>query len=133
MIRRAKQLVMNQGIMSSPNPKPSKTLNEVNVEVVKSFYKSDEVSRVMPGKRDYISIKVSGAKIHEQKRLLLCNLKELYSNLKNSHPGDKVGFSKFASLRPSNCIMVGAVGTHSVCVYNSPKCDVNVGSLQCLN
>jgi hypothetical protein len=35
MIRRAKQLVMDQGIMSSPNPKPGKTLNEVTVEVVK--------------------------------------------------------------------------------------------------
>jgi hypothetical protein len=34
MIRIAKQLVMDQGIMSSPNPKPGKTLNEVTVEVV---------------------------------------------------------------------------------------------------
>jgi hypothetical protein len=46
MIRRAKQLVMDQGIMSSPNLK----LNKVTVEVIKSFYNSDEVSRVMPGK-----------------------------------------------------------------------------------
>jgi hypothetical protein len=38
MIRRAKQLVMNQGIMSSPNLKLGKTLNEVTVEIVKSFY-----------------------------------------------------------------------------------------------
>jgi hypothetical protein len=51
MIRRAKQLVMDQGIMSSPSPKPGKTLKEVTVEVVKSFYNSDEVSRIMPGKR----------------------------------------------------------------------------------
>jgi hypothetical protein len=51
MIRRVKQLLMDQGIMSSPNPKPGKTLNEVTVEVVKSFYNSDDVSRVMPGKR----------------------------------------------------------------------------------
>jgi hypothetical protein len=51
MIRRAKQLVMDQGIMSTPNLKPGKTLNEVTVEVVKSFYDSDEVSRVVPGKK----------------------------------------------------------------------------------
>jgi hypothetical protein len=70
----------------------------------------------MPGKKDYISIKVSGVKIHEQKRLLLCNLKELYSHFKNSHPGVKVGFSKFAFLRTTNCIMAGASVTHSVCV-----------------
>jgi hypothetical protein len=67
MIRRGKQLVMNQGIMSSPNLKQGKTLNKVTIEVVKSFYNSDEVSRVMPGKKDHISIKVSGVKIHEQK------------------------------------------------------------------
>jgi hypothetical protein len=67
MIRRAKQLVMDQGIMSSPNSKPGKTLNEVTVEVVRSFYNNDEVSRVLPGKKDYISIKVSGVKIYEQK------------------------------------------------------------------
>jgi hypothetical protein len=116
MIRRAKQLVMDQGIMSSPNPKPGKTLNEVTVEVVKSFYNSDEVSRVMLSKKDYISIEVSGVKIQEQKRLLLCNLKELYSHFKNSHPGVTVGFSKFASLRPRSCIMASASGTHIVCV-----------------
>jgi hypothetical protein len=37
---------MDQGIMSSPNPK----LNEGTVEVVKNFYNSAEVSTVMPGK-----------------------------------------------------------------------------------
>jgi hypothetical protein len=107
---------MDQGIMSSPNPKPGKTLNEVTVEVEKGFYNNDEVSRVMPGKKDCVSIKVSGGEIHEQKRLLLCNLKELYSNFKNSHPGVKEGFLKFASLHPRNCIMTGASGTNSVCV-----------------
>jgi hypothetical protein len=53
MIRKAEQVVMDQGIMSSPNPKPGKTLNEITVEVVKSFYNSDEVSRVMPGKKKH--------------------------------------------------------------------------------
>jgi hypothetical protein len=51
MIRRAKQLVMDHGIMSSPYPKPGKILNKVTVEVIKSFYNSDEVNRVMPGKK----------------------------------------------------------------------------------
>jgi hypothetical protein len=90
------------------------------------------VSRVIPGKKDYISIKVIDVKIHEQKWLLLCNLKELSSHFKNSHSGVKVGFLKLASLHPRNCIMAGASGTHSVCVcmYNSPKCEVNVWSLQ---
>jgi hypothetical protein len=57
-------------------------------------------------------------------------MKELYSHFKKSHPGVKVGFLKFASLHPRNCIMAGASGTHCVCMYISPKCEVNVGSLQ---
>jgi hypothetical protein len=120
MIKRAKKLFMDQDIMSSPNPKPGKTLNKVTVEDVKSSYNSDEVRRLMPGKKDYISIKVSGVKIHVEKRLLLCNLKDLCSHFKNSHPGVKVCFSKFASSRPRNCTMAGASGTQCVSVYNSP-------------
>jgi hypothetical protein len=46
MIRTAKQLVMDQGIMSSSDPKLGKTLNEVTVEVVKRFYNSDGISLV---------------------------------------------------------------------------------------
>jgi hypothetical protein len=40
--------------MSSPNPKPGKTLNKVTVEVVKGFCNNDEVSRVMPGKKELL-------------------------------------------------------------------------------
>jgi hypothetical protein len=42
---------MDQAIMPSPNPKPGKTLNKVTSEVVKSSFNSDEVCRVMPGKK----------------------------------------------------------------------------------
>lgn len=51
-----------------------------------------------------------------QKRLLLGNLKELYQKFKEIYPEDKFSFSKFASLRPKECILAGANGTHSVCV-----------------
>jgi hypothetical protein len=131
MIRTAEQLLMDQD-MSSPNPKPGKTSNEFTVEVVKRFYKSKEVSRLMPFKKDYILTKVSGVKVHEQKQLLLCNFKDLYSHFKNSHPRVKVGFSKFASLCPRNYYDRCKWCTQCVCVcvYNSPKCEVNVGSLQ---
>jgi hypothetical protein len=33
----------------------------------------------MPGKKDYISIEVSGVKIQEQKQLLLCKMEEVLS------------------------------------------------------
>jgi hypothetical protein len=43
------------------------------------------------------------------------SLKDLYSHFKNSHPGVKGGFLKFASLQPKNFIMASVNGTHSVC------------------
>ena len=50
------------------------------------------------------------------KRLLLCNLKELYSCFKLNYLDEKVSFSKFASLQPECCIKAGPKNTHSVCV-----------------
>ena len=86
---------------------------DATITLVKAFYEDDEFSRMMPGRKDYVSV---GKNIHMQKRLLLCNLSELYSAFKEKNPGIKVGFSKFCSLRPKWCILTDAPGTHSVCV-----------------
>ena len=53
-----------------------------------------------------------------QKCLVLSNLKELHVAWNESHPDKKVGFSKFAALRPRWCVLAGASGTHSVCKYH---------------
>jgi hypothetical protein len=45
----------------------------------------------------------------------LCNLKELHSNFKNSHPRVKVRFPKSASLHAKICIWQAQV-VHTVCV-----------------
>ena len=93
---------------------PGKTLPEDIRTLVVKFFEDDEFSRLMPGKKDYVSISKN---VHKQRRLLLCNLKELYSAFKQRHPGAKIGFSKVCSLRPKWCVPVGSTGTHSVCVY----------------
>ena len=54
--------------------------------------------------------------VHKQKRLLLCNLKELYCAYKEKYPHHKVGLSKFCKLRPKWCVTVSSSGSHSVCV-----------------
>ena len=41
--------------MSTPNPKPGRSLPESTVDFVTSFYENDENSRLMPGKKDCIS------------------------------------------------------------------------------
>ena len=43
-------------------------------------------------------------------------LKELYAAFKQKYPDLKVGFSKFCSVKPKRCVLVGCSGTHSVCV-----------------
>ena len=84
---------------------------------VKEFYKSEDISRVMPGKKDTVSVKdKDGVKKLEQKHLVLCNLKEAYHLFREKYPNDDIGFSKFAELRPKECVLVGGSGTHSVCV-----------------
>ncbi|GBL84422.1 hypothetical protein AVEN_66656-1 [Araneus ventricosus] len=63
--------------------------------------------------KDVVSI---GKKVYERKRLILCNLGELYSSFKLEYPNLKIGLSKFCSLRPKWCVFAGASGTHLVCV-----------------
>ncbi|XP_034240324.1 uncharacterized protein LOC117644802 [Thrips palmi] len=111
MVRVTKALVESEGILAVPKPKQGRPLNEETVKSILGFYYADEVSRPMPGQRDY----KSGKRVHKQKRLLLCTVNELYSMFCKKYPG-KVSFSKFASLRPPECVSAGASGTHSVCV-----------------
>ena len=57
MARKAKELVKQKGILSTPNPKHGHTLTVETSDLVKSFYESDEVSGMMPGKKDYVSVR----------------------------------------------------------------------------
>ena len=116
MARKAKELVDRKGILTTPDPKPGHCLAETTVDLVCNFYESDNISRIMPGKKDYISVRKEDGRVQIQKRLILCNLSELYRMFKDEHPTEKVGFSTFASLRPRHCILAGASGTHAVCV-----------------
>jgi hypothetical protein len=60
---------MDQGIMSSPNPKSGKALNKFTAEIVKNFYSRDKASRLMSSGKDYISIEISVVRLHEQEQL----------------------------------------------------------------
>lgn len=116
--RKAKKLVEEKGVLSTPDPKPGKILSAETSATVQDFYNSDDISRQMPGKKDNISMgkDANGKPIHVQKRLILGNLREVYSLFKSKFSNLKIGFSKFAELRPKNCIIAGVSGTHCVCV-----------------
>ena len=54
MAWRSKQLVREKGILLSSNPKAGPSLPSETVKLVIDFYESDEISRTMPGKKDFI-------------------------------------------------------------------------------
>lgn len=115
--KKAKQLVHQFGILSSPNPRAGRKLTIETENLVKSFYLREDVSRIMPGTKDSISVKLdNGERKHIQKQLLLCNIDELYHQFKEEYPDVQVSLSKFFTLRPKQCILAGAPGTHMVCV-----------------
>lgn len=117
MVRQSKIILKEKGFLEGPNLKPGKSLPIETVEIVRSFYENDEVSRAMPGIKDCVTVtEADGSKSKISKRLILCNLKEAHKHFKDKFPSIKIGFSKFAELRPKQCILAGQSGTHSVCV-----------------
>src|SRR5258705_1849904 len=115
-VKTARALKEKSGVLAKPLPRSGKLLPDAIQRHVVDFYETDEISRLFPGKKDFISIKTPDGKIQKQKRLLLGNLKNLYHVYKEKFPEDKVGFSKFCVLRPKWCITADSPGTHSVCV-----------------
>ncbi|MES9880157.1 MAG: hypothetical protein ABW185_04670 [Sedimenticola sp.] len=116
-VREARKLKKERGVLAEPESKVGKPLSKDVEERVTAYYENDEHSRLLPGAKDYKSVKgPDGKREHKQKRLLLLNLNELYESYKAKYPHDKIGLSKFCTLRPQHCITVGCRGTHSVCV-----------------
>ena len=57
MAQKSKKLVNEKGVLSLPDPKPGPSLLPETVDIVHAFYESDDISRVMPGKKDFVSVK----------------------------------------------------------------------------
>jgi len=91
-------------------------LSDTLRSIVITFYEDDEISRMMPGLEDSISVRVEGNRQHFQKRLMLSSLKEAYLEFKKRNPCVKVGFEKFISLRRKHCIKLGVGNQQNVCV-----------------
>lgn len=111
----SKKLKKEKGIFSKTDQKMGKRLPDEVLNRVKLFYCDDLGlnSRIMPGKKDKVRISKNQ---YEQKRLLLCTLRELYSLYKKEYLDGGIGFSKFCQFRPKNCVLPGQSGTHAVCV-----------------
>ena len=126
MVKRARALKQCKGILAeSDKDLRGYRTSEEDKQNVQSFFETDEVSRMLPGKKDYVIIrKKDGSKEKAQKRLVLGTLREIYQLYKKDDANSKIGFSRFAALRPRNCVLAGSSGTHSVCVctyHQNPK------------
>lgn len=124
MVKRSRRLKELFGILGLPEKKKGKNLSDETMKRIQAFYQDEQVSRILPGKKDYKSVRSkSGERVQHQKYLLLGNLKELHQKWRQDGNPD-VGFSTFAALRPPWCILAGAQGTHSICVcthHQNPK------------
>lgn len=116
MARKAKNLRKMNGVLALPVASAGKTLPETTVLKVKEFYEDDLNSRIMPNKKDTVSVVIDGEKQKKQKRFLMNDIKDLHIQFKKQYPEHPIGLTKFAELRPKWCILAGAPGTHSVCV-----------------
>ena len=67
LARQSKKLVEERGILSLPGPLRGPSLPSETVDTVCMFYESDDISRVMPGKKDFVSVKKDGKRQHVQK------------------------------------------------------------------
>lgn len=128
MVLNLKKINESKNVDSEASEKSTENSNPVkfpgnqplNLDVKKlviDFYESEENSKQLAGMKDFKSVKNSdGNRIRVQKKLILCNFKELYQNFKAQYDSVPIQFSKFASLRPAHCILAGKSGTHVVCV-----------------
>lgn len=66
MVVTARKLQTEKGFATHSDKKKGKQINENLLEKVKEFYLLEDISRVMPGVKDFKSITVDGVRRHEQ-------------------------------------------------------------------
>ena len=54
-------------VTCNPAPKAGKTLSPETTKLVNEFYMSEEISRNMPGMKDFVSVIDGGVRVHKQK------------------------------------------------------------------
>ncbi|ELT97942.1 hypothetical protein CAPTEDRAFT_211327, partial [Capitella teleta] len=86
-VRQARKLKKESGILPDPTKKTGTVILSPNViQHVIEFYHSDEYTRLLPGAKDFVSVREGKEKIHKQKRLILMNLNELFQSFKEKYP-----------------------------------------------
>ena len=66
------------GILAEPKAKTGKVLPHETVTTAKDFYTNDEYSRMCPGKKQSVTVKINDKKEKSQKHLHCLIIRELY-------------------------------------------------------
>lgn len=116
-MRRARDLVASQQtVFPEVDSNRGRPLPTSIVDAVREFYEDDTVSYCTPGMNSKVTVRENRKKTVKQKKLLLLNLEALHRQFLDKNPSLSISRSKFAELRPKNCVFVGAPGTENVCV-----------------
>ena len=77
-----------------------------DIQSISDFYYRQDISYAMPGTKDHMTVWENGKKSRLRKHYLVMFLREAFALFTESHPNVRVGFSKFASLRPKNVLLL---------------------------
>ena len=86
----------------SDEPRKSRsdaTVPGVCANVVK-LYERDDISRMCPGKKEYVTVHLPEGKEVKQCRMIVMTSSEMHTLYQQEYPDDKVGLSSFRKLRP---------------------------------
>ena len=67
LVKQARELKKSEGILALPSSKKGKPIAEEIERKALEFYEDDEYSRLCPGKKDYVSVKIVGKRVHKHK------------------------------------------------------------------
>ena len=67
---KVKQLVSEHGILILPNPKKGRALFLEIETLAKTFYERDDISRMMPGIKDFVSVKMMIELVQDRKSVV---------------------------------------------------------------
>ena len=101
-----KELANKIGIIKKPDIESKSHLTQSDIQKVKEFYLSDDISLQLPGKKDCVSKVIDGENVLLQKKILLMPIVEAYNLFKKENEHIKIGKSKFFQLRPPNVFSV---------------------------
>ena len=113
-----KQLAKKVGMLSEETKVKKSHITDGDIQKVRNFYMSDQISLQLPGKKDCIIENNNGTKVYIQKKVMLMSMKEAHSLFIKDNSSIKIGKSKFAELRPSNVFPItGKDHVVCCCIY----------------